>query len=1509
MAPRVSDVTPAPASMVTSDAMTVAAKVERTLRDITAVQLVYRVMYNDEVSITMTDDGTGADAVANDGYFTATIPGGVAQPGEMLRYYVAATDQTGEVGRYPQLLDTSGTDQSAQYLGTVVNDPAVDSDLPVFQWFSEQVSRARSRSGARASVYFNGEFYDNVFVRQRGGATNGSSQKFNFNDDQPFYVNEILGRVAEFNMNAQGSDSTYIRQPMAFNAYRDAGNESSESFLMAMRVNGARDRTGVFIEQVDEDFLKRNKLDPDGALYKFVQRSNLDPVFSDITTGIEKKTRLDEGLEDVAMVVDGLTQANRADRGISVFDNFNVAQMLNYLAVRSITMDADDVRKNFYMYRDTNGTGQWSIFPWDKDWTFGIEGDGGPGLSHPFFGDEERRKPNANQWNRLYDTVFNDPVLSEMYLRRLRTVMDQLLQPPGTSDSEGHFEQAIVQIQATATKDLSSGILGQANAIRSFLETRRDTLYNQHSIDLLESGETRTIIPEFSNVEYFVPTDNSLGTTWTGIAAPSNAAAWSTGQAGLGFESGSNFTGLIRTEVQPNQACSECTSIYVRIPFDVTNAASIEKLTLQMKYDDGFIAYLNGQEVLQQNIRSGDVSYDMRANSHANSAAAEFENFNISNFANLLVEGRNVLAIHGVNSSASSNDQLVSPQLIEGVIADDSAAGIPHEQIGNPSIQFGSFDHNPVGGQDQEFIELVNPNDTAVDISGWSLTGGVRHSFPAGTVIPSNGSLFVSPNVKAFLTRATGPSGGQGLFVQGNYQGNMSNFGETVQLIAADGAVMDAFSTPVTPSIAQQWVRISEVHYNPPGNEETTEFIELTNISSTETVDLSGVTLADGPSQPFVIPAGTQLGPGQFVVLVNNQTAFQAAYPGVAANQILGPYVGSLSNSGEPISLTDATGNVIVSFQYADHSLWPQAADGVGASLVAKDLGIPADDFEKSTSWRHSLELGGSPGRVNAALPTIRINEVLANSAANQLDSIELFNYGSQTVDLSGWRLSDAAANLQKYTFGPGSALAPGQFMVISEQQFNSQAQGENAFALGSDGDDVWLTSATGQFVDDVHFGDSRTGESLGRISDVQLFPLAERSLGAGNGAYRRPDVIISEVQYHSPDPTAESLAIFPNMTADDLEFVELYNPSPATVDLVNWRIRGGVDLDFDAGTQLMAGQTAVVVRFNPGREDNALRRQAFIAQYALPADVLLLGGYSGSLSDSEGAIRLEAAVQDGVDPNSLLHPLQDAVLYSDRTPWPTSADGQGNSLQRTNIDAAGVLSTVWMAAAPTPGEFGSSFDPDVNGDGQVTAADIDAVCLNVRANVGSFDLDGNGQLNSNDVLFFVTDVLRTSVGDVNLDGVFNSGDLVAIFTAGEFEDGVSGNSTYAEGDWNCDGDFGTGDLVLAFQAGSYVATATSSVRAETAIDALPEEASQIQLADIAFANGPLQTDFRQPTLASKVLPDLPTLDVRQPQPKELKFEPTDLASKPSQFASNQNIMNSDAVDRTIAFWDEGELW
>ena len=572
--PSISEVSHTPLEPLANEAMTVTATVERTFQDLASVEMIYRVMYADEIRVDMTDDGQGVDVAANDGVYSAQIPANVANQGEMVRYYVSATDVIGNDMRMPTFTDTAGNDQSPEYFGTVVQDPSIDTTLPVFHWFSEQVSRARSRASARVSIYYAGEFYDNARGRQRGGATNGSSQKFTFNDEQPFYVNEKLGRVSEFNMNAQGGDSTFVRQPMAFQTYALAGNETSESFFMAMRVNGERDRNGrpgIFIEQVDQDYADRYGYEANGALYKFVQRSNLDPVFADTTTGVEKKTRLDEGFEDIQAVVDGLTLPTQAERGFSVFDNFNVAQVLNYLAIRSITLDADDVRKNFYLYRDTEGTGQWSIFPWDKDWTFGVEGDGGQFLHHPFFADEAHRKDNANQWNRLYDAVFNDPVLSEMYLRRLRTVMDEVLQEPGTEN--GILEQLADDIAASA----DGTIPGSINAIKSYLTARREELYNDHVVDPEATGEIKELIPEFADGRYFVPTNNDLGQTWTGIDDPANIADWGTGQTGYGFAD--RFDALVNTQVTPLDSCATCTSIYGRIPFDVTDASAVKRMT------------------------------------------------------------------------------------------------------------------------------------------------------------------------------------------------------------------------------------------------------------------------------------------------------------------------------------------------------------------------------------------------------------------------------------------------------------------------------------------------------------------------------------------------------------------------------------------------------------------------------------------------------------------------------------------------------------------------------------------------------------------------------------------------------------------------------------------------------------------------------------------------------------------------------------------------------------------
>src|SRR5690606_33345478 len=73
--------------------------------------------------------------------------------------------------------------------------------------------------------------------------------------------------------------------------------------------------------------------------------------------------------------------------------------------------------------------------------------------------------------------------------------------------------------------------------------------------------------------------------------------------------------------------------------------------------------------------------------------------------------------------------------------------------------------------------------------------GDITHTMTPGTVIPAGGYLYLSPDVPTFLARSTGPRGNQGLFVQGNYSGNLANEGGVTQLVAPDDTVIDEAST------------------------------------------------------------------------------------------------------------------------------------------------------------------------------------------------------------------------------------------------------------------------------------------------------------------------------------------------------------------------------------------------------------------------------------------------------------------------------------------------------------------------------------------------------------------------------------------------------------------------------------------------------------------------------------------------------------------------------------------
>lgn len=110
-------------------------------------------------------------------------------------------------------------------------------------------------------------------------------------------------------------------------------------------------------------------------------------------------------------------------------------------------------------------------------------------------------------------------------------------------------------------------------------------------------------------------------------------------------------------------------SAYLRYPFTIANPASLTTLSLPIKYDDGFIAYLNGTEVARRNAPAGPPSFNSVATIDRSPVAALlYETIDLTDFRSLLVPsstGTNILAIHGLNRSAGDNDFLIRPELAQ----------------------------------------------------------------------------------------------------------------------------------------------------------------------------------------------------------------------------------------------------------------------------------------------------------------------------------------------------------------------------------------------------------------------------------------------------------------------------------------------------------------------------------------------------------------------------------------------------------------------------------------------------------------------------------------------------------------------------------------------------------------------------------------------------------------------------------------------------------------------------
>ena len=176
-------------------------------------------------------------------------------------------------------------------------------------------------------------------------------------------------------------------------------------------------------------------------------------------------------------------------------------------------------------------------------------------------------------------------------------------------------------------------------------------------------------------------------------------------------------------------------------------------------------------------------------------------------------------------------------------------------------------------------------------------------------------------------------------------------------------------------------VIFNEINYNSAPEADAEDWVEIYNRSGSD-VDISGWVLKDSnDDNGFVIPSGTVLGTGEYLVLVTDSAAFRGNHPNVI--HFIGAVDFKFSNGGELLRLYDSGGELIDDVEYDDEGDWPSEADGDGPTLELID---PDKDNNAPANWGSSTQNYGTPGEENSIISTSidRSEEVPDNFVLSQ---------------------------------------------------------------------------------------------------------------------------------------------------------------------------------------------------------------------------------------------------------------------------------------------------------------------------------------------------------------------------------------------------------------------------------------------------------------------------------------------------------------------------------------------
>lgn len=465
-----------------------------------------------------------------------------------------------------------------------------------------------------------------------------------------------------------------------------------------------------------------------------------------------------------------------------------------------------------------------------------------------------------------------------------------------------------------------------------------------------------------------------------------------------------------------------------------------------------------------------------------------------------------------------------------------------------------------------DWLELYNPNQDTIDIAGYYLTDNLvlptRFRFAEGsdsTKIPPYGHLLVwaDNDVEQGLLHTNFKFNASGDLlvllkpdaetVEDSLQipaiGNDLSYGRSY-----DGSESWIVFTSTTPSTTNMEIPASSLTINELMSSNTSnmtdefseynDWIELYNPSA-DTVDFSGWFISDDPARPNKFRFGFEsdslkIPPYGFKLLWAD------------AQPLQGPL-------HLPFSLADAGGCV---------NLWkPDAvslSDSLSYGAILSNLSY-GSSYDGATD--HVLFTTPTPRKTNQELPAgfLFINELLPINVNSVMDDfneheswIEIFNPGTDTMDLAGWFITNDAGYREKYRFPHGSPqtiVPPGAHLLLWADGQMAQGPLHLNFRLTATNGCVILYKP-----DDFTYGDVKcyttisVDHALGRAYDggYSWIDFSVPTPGAANWIFTAEQVFINEVQADNQSTVSDNVGEYE-------PWIELYNPNSDTLDLRGW--------------------------------------------------------------------------------------------------------------------------------------------------------------------------------------------------------------------------------------------------------------------------------------------------------------------------------------------------------------------